>query len=194
MRRPPNFLPRRFLMREKKNNRNATSNPGRNGTKIAIAPPIKPTRSSIKLKNEVDTPDDAPAAGGLSKTLSTATTPAITAPTTSQGKDAAPTSKPPPAANSIPPASALTGTITMLNARSRPPILSSTASAMESAASTPKTGHQPSPPAPTNGRVNPMNPKAANRAASASGKNALTPATEASPRPMPMRRTSMPAL
>ena len=80
MRRPPYFLPRRFLMRLKKNSRNPTNKSGRKGRKSPTTPPKTATKSSIALKKAVETPADELMDAGRRITLSPATRPAIAPP------------------------------------------------------------------------------------------------------------------
>src|SRR5215203_112778 len=113
MRKPPYFLPRRFLMRLKKNGRNPTNKSGRKGRKSPATPPETATKSSIALKKAVETPADELLDGGRRITLSPATTAAIPPPATSPG--AAPPKGVPgshTAANRTAPATILMGIMT----------------------------------------------------------------------------------
>src|SRR3712207_9461416 len=112
MRRPPNFLPRRFFMRLKKNSRNATSSAGKYGTKSPIAPPTSATTSSNALKNDGETPVEGVLDEGRSMTLSNATRLAITAPTPSHGIESIYIHSPSADAYSTAPEMALNGTAT----------------------------------------------------------------------------------
>src|SRR5215213_5686031 len=108
MRRPPYFLPRRFLMRFKKNDRNPTNNNGTKGGKSPTTPPTTATQSSIALKKAVETPADELLDGGRRITLNPATAPPTTSPS------AAPVSAPGSytAANTSAPANILMGIMT----------------------------------------------------------------------------------
>ena len=69
MRRPPYFLPRRFLMRLKKNSRKPTNRSGRKGKKSPTSPPNIATASSVALKKPVETPADSALRRGTQKDL-----------------------------------------------------------------------------------------------------------------------------
>src|SRR5215204_1216201 len=114
MRRPPYFLPRRFLMRLKKNNRNPIKNSGRKGRKSPTTPPTTATKSSKALKKAVETPADELLDGGRRITLEPATRPAIAPPATSLGTATASKSAPGSytAANRTAPATILMGIMT----------------------------------------------------------------------------------
>ena len=69
MRRPPYFLPRRFLMRLKKNSRKPTNRSGRKGKKSPTNPPRIATTSSMALKKAVETPADSNSGSGAQMDL-----------------------------------------------------------------------------------------------------------------------------
>src|SRR5215210_146064 len=186
MRRPPYFLPRRFLMRLKKNSRNPTNNTGTKGKNMPNIPPKTATTSSITPRKAVETPADELPDRGRNTTPSTATRAAIARPATSPG--AAPASRDAPGsyivANRAAPATALRGIMAYPNAGSRARTLSRTISRTAIAESA-KTRVHPNCKPSTSGAS--MNPSRTNRASSASGTKALTPATEARPTPNPAR-------
>jgi hypothetical protein len=88
----------------------------------------------MRLRNEVETPEEGILAGGLCKTFSTATTPAIAAPMASHNTAPAVGAS---AATSSAPEIALKGTITMLKTRSTTLTLSRTISSSASPAKAP---------------------------------------------------------
>src|SRR5215210_7597461 len=186
MRRPPYFLPRRFLMRLKKNSRNPTNNTGTKGKNMPNIPPKTATTSSIAPRKAVETPADELPDRGRNTTPSTATRAAIAPPATSPG--AAPASRDAPGsymiANRVAPATALRGIMAYPNAGSRARTLSRTISRTAIAESAKIRVHPNCKPSTSGASINPSREK---RASSASGTKALTPATEARPTPNPAR-------